>query len=108
MDAALQEALLFVSKTTKQYIFKGKCTSKCVFPFFLLQVIDDNFRILKKTSAHNNSIHTQSCSQLLQKIEELTLYTIDQEEQLKEQAEKLQKMQELENRLNKLEALLNK
>ncbi len=40
-------------------------------------------------------------AKLLQKIEELTLYTIEQEEKLK-------KMNNLENRILKLEALLNK
>lgn len=47
-------------------------------------------------------------NKFLQKIEELTLYTIEQDEQLKKQDAKLQKMEVLEARLNKLEALLTK
>ena len=47
---------------------------------------------------------SEMTNKLLQKIEELTLYTIDQEKQLESQKNK---NKELEARLTKLEALLN-
>ena len=54
-------------------------------------------------------------AKLLQKIEELTLYTIEQEEQLQAQNKKLEKaevklkeMNEMKERLTKLENLLVK
>ncbi|WP_420553601.1 hypothetical protein [Tenacibaculum aiptasiae] len=43
---------------------------------------------------------------LLQKIEELTLYTIQQEKKIKEQEKELKKLQGLSDRLEKLEKLL--
>ncbi len=47
-------------------------------------------------------------AKLLQKIEELTLYTIEQEKKIKALEKKNEKMQELEKRLLMLESLLNK
>ncbi len=58
---------------------------------------------------------SEMTNKLLQKIEELTLYTIQQEEKIQEQEEKLQKQEEklkkmetLADRLAKLEVLLNR
>ncbi len=43
---------------------------------------------------------------LLQKVEELTLYTIEQEKKIKKQQERIQKLEDLEKRLKKLESLI--
>ena len=51
---------------------------------------------------------SEMTNRLLQKIEELTLYTIAQEEQLQRQEEELKNMKTLEQRLSKLESLLVK
>ncbi len=49
---------------------------------------------------------SEMTNKLLQKIEELTLYTIAQEEQIEEQHKKLEEMESLKARLAKLETLL--
>ena len=46
---------------------------------------------------------SEMANKLLQKIEELTLYTIEQEKKIEKQNEKLEKMKILEERLKKLE-----
>ena len=54
-----------------------------------------------------NGIHLGEMNgKLLQKIEELTLYTIQQEKKIKEQEKELKKLQGLSDRLEKLEKLL--
>ncbi|MCF2875046.1 MULTISPECIES: hypothetical protein [unclassified Tenacibaculum] len=54
-----------------------------------------------------NGIHLGEMNgKLLEKIEELTLYTIQQEKKIKEQEKELKKLQGLSDRLEKLEKLL--
>ncbi len=59
-----------------------------------------------KEFEQNGIMQAEMDMHLLKKIEELTLYTIQQEKQIKEQAKEINRLQTLENRLARLEKLL--
>ncbi|BFP41769.1 hypothetical protein FGF1_26140 [Flavobacteriaceae bacterium GF1] len=59
-----------------------------------------------KEVAENGIFLGEMDSKLLQKIEELTLYTIQQEKKIKKLQEENQKLKSLSNRLSKIEKLL--